>query len=109
MFCTQCGTELRLNDRFCSQCGKQWRFEGTSQGTRRLTRDMRNRKVAGVCAGFANYFNIDVTFIRIVLLTLALGFGAGFIAYLVAWIAMPKDDWTSVPPPAASQPVSSGL
>jgi phage shock protein C len=57
---------------------------------------MQNKKIAGVCAGFARYLDIDVTLVRIILLVLAFGAGVGFIAYLVAWIVMPKD------PPAAA-------
>jgi len=52
---------------------------------------MNERKIAGVCAGFAQYLGVDVTVVRIVWLVVALIFGTGFIAYLVAWIAMPKD------------------
>lgn len=74
---------------YCSQCGKQHRFEGGLR-TKRLERDMANRKIAGVCAGLANYLNIDVTLIRIVLLTMVIAGGFGLIGYLIAWIAMPK-------------------
>jgi phage shock protein PspC (stress-responsive transcriptional regulator) len=89
MFCTQCGNELTAMAAFCSQCGKQYRFEGGVR-TKRLERDMVNRKIAGVCAGLANYFDIDVTLIRIIVLASAIACGFGFVAYLIAWIAMPK-------------------
>lgn len=101
MFCTQCGVEIRETDRFCSQCGHQ-----TGRGpaawqpdpNHRLTRDMANRKIAGVCAGFARYMNVDVVLIRIIWLALALGAGVGFIAYIVAWIIMPRgDEYTALP------------
>ena len=88
MFCTQCGNEITAVARFCSQCGKQHRFEGGLR-TRRLERDMPNRKIAGVCAGLANYLSVDVTLVRIAVLTAAIG-GVGLIGYLIAWIAMPK-------------------
>ena len=83
---------------YCSQCGKQHRFEGGLR-IKRLERDMANRKIAGVCAGLANYFDIDVTLIRIVLLTLVIAGGFGLIGYLIAWIAMPKN--TRAPQPMA--------
>ncbi len=89
MFCTQCGNDLTAMAAYCSQCGKQHRFEGGLR-TKRLERDMANRKIAGVCAGLANYLNIDVTLIRIVLLTMVIAGGFGLIGYLIAWIAMPK-------------------
>ena len=47
------------------------------------------KKIAGVCAGFARYMGVDVTLVRVVWLVIALTAGVGFIAYIVAWIAMP--------------------
>jgi phage shock protein PspC (stress-responsive transcriptional regulator) len=52
---------------------------------------MYDKKIAGVCAGFAHYFDCDITLMRVIWLILAFGTGLGFIGYLVAWIAMPKD------------------
>ena len=105
MFCTQCGRDLGMNDRFCSRCGKRWQ-QGAGAGPKKLMRDMRNKKIAGVCAGLANYLEIDVALVRIILLTLAIGMGVGFVAYIIAWIAMPKDEgWTASLPPATA-PVS---
>jgi len=52
---------------------------------------MLDKKVAGVCAGFARYFEVDVTLMRILWIILALFTGVGFIAYIVAWICMPRD------------------
>ncbi len=88
---------------FCSQCGKQHRFDGGVR-TRRLERDMPNRKIAGVCAGLANYLSVDVTLVRIAVLTAAIAGGFGLIGYLIAWIAMPKSAGPQVQfalPPAA--------
>jgi phage shock protein PspC (stress-responsive transcriptional regulator) len=53
--------------------------------------DKRNKKIAGVCAGFARYFEADIILVRVVWLALALGTGVGFLAYLAAWIVMPSD------------------
>jgi phage shock protein PspC (stress-responsive transcriptional regulator) len=50
---------------------------------------MGEKKVGGVCAGFADYLDVDVTLVRILTLVLAIFTGVGFIAYIVAWIAMP--------------------
>ena len=103
MFCTQCGVELEDKDRFCSACGRP---TGVGQPAamlpvqpRRLARDMENKKVAGVCSGFARYLETDVTLIRVLTLMLAFATGIGFIAYFVAWLAMPKE-W----PSAAANP-----
>ncbi len=58
---------------------------------------MAQKKIAGVCAGFARYFDCDVTLMRVLWLIVSLGTGVGFIAYIVAWIAMPKDMGAAMP------------
>jgi len=45
----------------------------------------------GVCSGFAEYFDIDVTFIRFVYLILVFCFGVGILPYFIAWLLMPKN------------------
>ena len=57
---------------------------------KRLTRPKNNRAIAGVCAGFANYFNVDPVLIRIIWLILLLFFGVGLFAYLILWLIMPE-------------------
>jgi phage shock protein C len=57
------------------------------------------KKIAGVCAGFARYFEVDVTLVRLLWLVVAFCAGVGFIAYLVAWIVMPKDEPLLLPAP----------
>ena len=94
MFCTRCGTEIDDKTRYCSQCGHATKLaEGTANPytAPRLALDTENKKVAGVCAGFARYLGVEPLLIRIVWLALALGAGVGFVAYFVAWILMPKD------------------
>lgn len=54
-------------------------------------RRSNNQMVAGVCAGIAEYFDIDVTLARVVYALLSL-FSAGFpglIIYVILWIVMP--------------------
>jgi phage shock protein PspC (stress-responsive transcriptional regulator) len=53
--------------------------------------DKRNKKIAGVCAGFAAYFGIDVVLMRVLWLGIALCTGIGFLVYLAAWIVIPSD------------------
>ncbi len=54
--------------------------------------DIRNKMIAGVCAGLANYFDIDVTLVRVLFVAaLFLGFSLGFWVYLILWIIAPKD------------------
>jgi phage shock protein C len=98
MFCTQCGVELRDQDCFCSQCGRRAKPEAPADGYERLMRDTEHKKIAGVCAGLARYLRTDPVLIRLIFLVAALSTGIGFIAYIVAWIVMPKDKkWMRLP------------
>ena len=115
MFCTRCGFELRERDRYCSQCGASVAAPHAGQPypqpARKLARTMYDKKIAGVCAGFAHYFDCDVTLMRVIWLLLAFGTGLGFIGYIVAWIAMPKDygpPVTSVVPANGGAAVQGG-
>jgi phage shock protein C len=94
MFCTKCGIELRVQDKFCSTCGAST-GGGTSDAVRseRLSRPMSEAKIAGVCAGFARYFGVDVVLVRIlwVVFTVWPLPLLGVISYIVAWIVMPKE------------------
>lgn len=49
-----------------------------------------NKKIAGVCGGVAEYFNIDPTIVRIIWAILVICYGAGILAYLICWIVFPK-------------------
>jgi phage shock protein C len=91
MFCTRCGIELRDDDRFCNRCGARTQVGRIEVSSRPLMLDKRNKKVGGVCAGFARYFECDVTLMRVVWLCVALATGVGFLAYLAAWMLMPSD------------------
>jgi len=56
----------------------------------------RNQMVAGVCAGFADYIDWDVTLVRALYALLTI-FSAGFpglLLYIILWIVMPLDDVT---------------
>ena len=91
MYCTKCGNELREEDRFCPRCGSRTAAGGLAKPHGTLMLDKRNKKIAGVCAGFARYLEVDVTLVRVLWLAIALCTGIGFIAYPVAWLLMPSD------------------
>jgi len=59
---------------------------------RRLRRIMARKKIAGVCAGFAEYFDMDVTLMRLIWLGLLLmPPNIGIIGYIVAMFVLPKE------------------
>ena len=57
---------------------------------KRLTRDVNNKKIAGVCAGIANYFDLDPTLVRVIWILLVCVAGTGVLADLIAWAVMPE-------------------
>jgi phage shock protein PspC (stress-responsive transcriptional regulator) len=65
---------------------------GVAHG-RRLTRSATDKKIAGVCGGIAEYFDVDATPIRLLWVILSILCGAvigGVIAYLIAWLIIPR-------------------
>ena len=57
---------------------------------KKIYRDYDNRRIAGVCAGLATYLDIDVVLARVLMLVAVLAGTAGFWAYVICWIAIPK-------------------
>jgi phage shock protein C len=57
---------------------------------KRLTRS-KDKMVAGVCTGLANYVNIDPTIMRILFVLIAFAGGASLLVYLIMWIVMPEE------------------
>jgi phage shock protein PspC (stress-responsive transcriptional regulator) len=67
----------------------------------RLTRSATDKKVAGICGGLAEYFGVDATPIRLLWVVLSIFCGAvigGVIAYLVAWLIIPRPMDASLTP-----------
>jgi phage shock protein C len=103
MFCTRCGIELDEKAGFCSQCGKATgmvpQLSGGPSARVPLSRPREGKKIAGVCAGFARYLDVDVTLVRIVWIILTvIPPVPGLIAYIVCVFAMPKDPLPISPP-----------
>lgn len=58
---------------------------------KRLYRSIKDRKIAGVCGGIAEYFDIDPTIVRLLwALSLILGILPSIIAYIICWIVIPE-------------------
>jgi phage shock protein C len=63
---------------------------------KRLYRSGKDKILGGVCGGMAEYFNIDPTIVRILWILFSLAYGSGILAYIIAWIIIPrnpKDRW----------------
>ena len=58
---------------------------------KKLYKSNTDKKLDGVCAGIANYFNIDPTLIRLAWVIFTLAGGCGLIAYIIAAIIMPRE------------------
>ena len=56
---------------------------------KKLYRNTRNKMVAGVCSGLAEYINIDPTIIRVIWALVGLS-GAGLVAYLICALIIPE-------------------
>ena len=95
MYCTQCGIQIEEKACFCSACGRPTARvvrQEFKPGYPRLSRPMYDKKIAGVCAGFARYFGVDVTLVRVIWLVLVFWpVPVGLVGYIVAWIIMPRD------------------
>jgi phage shock protein C len=58
---------------------------------KQLYRSRTNRKIAGVCGGLGDYFNVDPFWIRLFFVIFLLAGGAAFIAYILLWILIPLE------------------
>ncbi|HEV7332676.1 MAG TPA: PspC domain-containing protein [Flavisolibacter sp.] len=58
--------------------------------TGRLYRDADDKIIGGVCAGIANYVNVDPAIVRLLFAIITFGgFGFGFLLYILLWIVLP--------------------
>jgi phage shock protein C len=103
MYCNYCGKLIQDDANVCAYCGIR---VGASLARTQLVRPRLGRKVAGVCLGFAEYFDIDVSLVRVVWLITAIMTGVGFIPYLIAWIVMPDEPYL-LPARASTQQVTT--
>ena len=95
MVCSNCQKEIAPGSNFCYYCGAKQASAGAAPAAaapprRRLMRSSTDKKIAGVCAGIADYFDLDPTVIRIVWLLLLLMAGTGGLAYIICWIVLPE-------------------
>lgn len=104
MICASCQRNIADYSNFCYNCGaKQTASAAPVNARNRLMRSSTDKKIAGVCAGLADYFDLDPTIIRVCWLLAVLCAGTGVIAYVILWLVLPLAppagvaDSTSVP------------
>ncbi|HEY7336591.1 MAG TPA: PspC domain-containing protein [Bryobacteraceae bacterium] len=105
MYCTNCGIQIDKEVRYCHDCGAATSNAAPgATGARQFRRPASGGKIAGVCAGVAQYFGLDVSLVRILWIVLTIYPPAGgLLAYIICWIVMPKEPWgESVPGRAAT-------
>jgi len=56
---------------------------------KKLQRNEQDKMLAGVCSGLADYFDVDVTWIRIAFVVATMAGFSGVLAYIILWIAVP--------------------
>jgi phage shock protein C len=90
MYCAKCGREIVESSSYCSSCGDRQQLRTSYK---QLTLSATDSKIAGVCGGIAEYLDVDPTVVRLIWLVLSIvpgGIVGGVVAYLVAWIIIPK-------------------
>jgi phage shock protein C len=94
MICPNCQKEIADGSKFCYNCGARLTADAppppyAAAPPKRLMRSSRDKKLGGVCAGLADYFDLDPTIVRVVWLLAVLLGGTGILAYLILWIVLP--------------------
>ena len=106
MICPNCQKDIAPGSNFCYSCGAKqpdvpppsaYSGYGAGYPRRRIVRSINDRKIAGVCAGVADYFDLDPTLVRVVWLLLLLVGGTGGLAYFVCWVVLPEGYTGGVP------------
>lgn len=108
MTCNVCQRDIADYSNFCYFCGARQHTSpsGAPRATKRLMRSAVDCKIAGVCGGIAEYFELDSTLVRllwVLLVLMPVPIVPAFIGYFVAWLVMPQ-----APYPAPAAPAQTG-
>ena len=63
----------------------------STMNSKKLRRSRTDRSIAGVCAGLANYFGIDTTAMRILMVLLTVFGGMSLWVYIILWLLIPEE------------------
>jgi phage shock protein C len=87
-FCPRCAREAPAGAGFCPVCGAR-----VAGPPRRLRRRRADEKLAGVCSGLAEYFDLDPTLVRAVSLVASFftGIVPGLVLYVILALVVPTD------------------
>jgi phage shock protein PspC (stress-responsive transcriptional regulator) len=109
MVCQACYQQGVSGGQFCSGCGAQFPAQAFVPAQPTLFRARQGKVIAGVCAGIAARWGWDPILVRLALVALVLcGIGGGVLAYLAAWIVIPKAPLAyTVPPVQPSAPMQA--
>lgn len=58
---------------------------------KQLTRSRTNRRLAGLCGGLGQYFNVDPVIFRLIWVALFFAVGTGLFAYIIACLIIPNE------------------
>lgn len=58
---------------------------------KKLYKSNKDKVIDGVCAGVAEYFGVEVKFVRLGAIVITLLGGAGILAYIIAAIVIPRN------------------
>jgi len=98
MVCSACQKEIAPGSKFCYNCGAKQPDTAAPAApgapppfvaSKRLMRSSRDKKIGGVCAGLAEYFDLDPTLVRVIWLLAIFFAGTGLFIYLILWLVLP--------------------
>jgi len=71
--------------------GKRYIAPRTGSGIKRLYRSGNDKILGGVCGGIGEYMGVDPVLVRLLWVVFAFAFGGGILAYIIAWIIIPRN------------------